>query len=308
MAITQGDLVAGWSTLYQTLFEQDYNKLVAVEQAQLNPLIMEIPLDDNMGNTVTLDWLGAAPQMQQWADEIREQGLGKNEWTVKPLRYEASVAIDIDVLRDARGNIYVPRLQEMTANAARLRYNLISALISSGTTAKCYDGSNFFDTTHQDNANVAQQANKFAASGTSQAQVTNDYYAAKQTMCSFLDDKGAPINSAQFRPLVWIPNNAALEQAFRNLQGATMISNTSNVLANSFDLVIDPKLAGTSWYMFRASDPMRPFIVCRREEANYRDTFAALTDDVIRRRKGLATVQARMGATYGLWQKAVMIQ
>jgi phage major head subunit gpT-like protein len=307
MAIVGSDLVTQWSTLFETLFLNEFNQSVAVERARLDPLTMEIPLADGMGNQVQLDWLGASPQMREWVDEKRAMGLNKYSWSITPKRYEASIEVDLDAFRDARFYVYEPRLKEMAQNASRLRYNLISDLIAGGATANCYDNQYFFDVDHSEGAS-GTQSNKLTATGQSQAQVEADFYSAKSALMGFKDDQGIPMAPNDFRPLVWVPNNPTLEQKFRVLQGATVISQTSNVLANAFDLVVDPRLgSGTSWYMFRTDGVMKSFIVVNREEAKYEDNFASQSDAVFKQRKGMASTVARMTATYGLWQKGVMV-
>jgi phage major head subunit gpT-like protein len=307
MAVVPSDRVTPWSTVFETLFLQEYNQTIAVEQARLSALIMEIPLGDQMGNKVQLDWLGAAPQMREWVDEKRAIGLGNYAWSVVVKRYEASFDVDLDALRDARFNPYEARLREMSSNAARLRYTLLSDLIVGGAATACYDGQFFFDTDHSE-GDSGVQSNKLVGTGTSQASVESDFYSAKSALMGFRDDKNAPLAPNDFRPLVWIPNNPTLEQRFRTLQGAATIAQTSNVLAGAFDLVVDPRLTDANdWFMFRSDGVMRPFIVVNREEASYADNFASQSEDVFKRRKGMASVEARLAATYGMWQRAVMV-
>lgn len=307
MAVVPGDLATQWSTLFETLFLQEFNTTLAVERARLDALVMEIPLGDHMGNQVHLDWLGAAPQLQEWVDEKKAAGLGKFTWDIVVKRYQASMEVDLDAFRDARFNLYEYRLREMAQNGGRLRYQLISDLIAAGAAQTCYDGQFFFDTDHSE-GDSGTQSNKLTGSGTTQSNIETDFYAAKAALMGFRDDKGLPLASIEFRPLVWIPNNATLEQRFRTLQGATTIGNTSNVLASSFDLVVDPRLTDPAdWYMFRTDGLMRAFLVVNRETPNYADNFAAPVGDPFERRIGKASVMARMAASYGLWQKAVMI-
>ena len=62
------------------------------------------------------------------------------------------------------------------------------------------------------------------------------------------------------------------------------------------------------WYMFRVDTPTKPFIVVNREEPHYADNFTTgMSDDVFMRKTGTASVEARIAATYGLWQKAVKV-
>lgn len=309
MAITPSDLTVQWSTNFQTLFLTEFNQTVAVDRATLANITMEIPLPDHRGNKIQLDWLGAAPQMAEWTDEKKALGLGKHEWSATVKSYQASIEVDLNAINDAMMNPYEPRIREMAQNAGRLRYNLISDLLQAGDAAggECYDGQYFFDTDHSE-GDSGSQSNKLTGAGTSQANIETDFYAASAALYGFLDDKGVPLAPSVFRPLVWIPNSATLIQRFRTLQGATVISQTNNVLANSFDIVVDPRLTdATDWYMFRTNGMLKPFLFVNREEANYRDNFAALVGDPFERRVGKASVEARGVATYGMWQQAVQV-
>lgn len=309
MAVVPSDLPVQWSTEFETLFLAEFNNTVAVERARLDPLFMEIPLGDNQGNKVTMDWLGAAPQMRQWKDEKRPGALSNFTWDVEVLDYEASIRVNMNALKDARFNPYDARIREMAQNAARLLYNLVSDLIKNGGTRRCYDGQFFFSTAHTE-GDSGTQSNLLTGTGTSAAQLKADYYSAYTALCGFKDDKGEPLQASDFRPLVWIPNSPTLVQLFEELQASLVISNTTNVLANRFDLVKDPRQTDTNnWFMFRIDTPTKPFIVVNREEPHYADNFtSAMSDDVFLRKTGTASVEARMAATYGLWQKAVMIE
>ena len=48
MAVVPSDLPVGWSVEFETLFLAEYNQTVSVERARLEPLVMEIPLGDQM--------------------------------------------------------------------------------------------------------------------------------------------------------------------------------------------------------------------------------------------------------------------
>src|SRR5579883_2098336 len=120
MAVVPSDLALGWSTQFDTLFHEQYNQSIGVMLSDVSRLLMDMELGDFQGNRVTLDWLGASPQMRQWVDEKRAIGLNKQEITVLVSRYEATIEIDLDALRDGRGNIYVPRIREIAANGSRL--------------------------------------------------------------------------------------------------------------------------------------------------------------------------------------------
>lgn len=309
MPIVPSDLPLQWSTRFETLFLSEYNQSVAVAKKELQPLYIDMPMNDHEGNTVTMDWLGAAPQLEKWVDEKKLRGLNKQEWTVKVLDYDASIGIDLRTFRDARGNVYEPRIREMAQNGSRLRYNLLSDLILGGHTGVCYDGSNFFDVTHSEGKS-GTQSNYLTGTGTSVAQITADYFSAYSALVGFKDDQGVPFQPAPFRPTVWIPNVPSLIQNFRTLQSASLISTTSNVLMSQFDVIIDPRLTWTSnWAMFRTDGVMRPFGYINREEPHYIDNFGSgqYSDDVFLRKMGTVSCEGRGAAFYWMWQKGAMI-
>src|SRR5438270_13011786 len=112
--ITRGDLAAAVSTRFEVAFLASYNQSVAVTNEKFGMCVMDLDIPANTGNTVDLTWLGAAPQLRVWADEKRAIGLNKNEWSVTISRFEATMEFDLDALNDARWNLYVPRIAEMS--------------------------------------------------------------------------------------------------------------------------------------------------------------------------------------------------
>lgn len=303
------DLAVQWSTQYSTLFGSQFNQSVAVIDAQMSPIIMPMDLGDHQGNKVTLDWLGASPQMRRWVDEKRAIGLAKYTIDVVVERFEATVEIDLDALRDARGNIYEPRIREIAQNGTRLPYNLVSELIRGGETGSAYDGQNFFDTDHSEGDSGAQ-SNELTGTGTSEAQITADYYSAKSAMMGFKDDKGVPLHPYDFRPQIWIPNDATLIQRFKKLQTASLVSSgETNVLKGEFDLVIDPQFTDANdWYMHRTDTIMKPYFRVNREPVHYEDNFGTGHPDVWGKRIGQAGAVGRMAMAYGMWQCAVKVK
>lgn len=305
--IVPADLATGWSTKFETLFRTQFNQSVAVIDAQMNPLIMPMELGDFQGNKITLDWLGASPQMRAWADEKRAIGLGKYSIDVVVNRYEATVEIDLDALKDGRGDIYTPRIREIAQNGTRLPYNLVSELIRNGETGTAYDGQNFFDTDHSE-GDSGSQSNELTGTGTSLAQITTDYYAAKAALYGFKDDKGVPLHPYDFRPQVWIPNNKTMIERFETLKNATLTdAGNTNTLKDRFDLVVDPQFADAdNWVMFRTDTIMKPFFRVNREAVHYVDNFGTGHPDVWSRRIGQAGAEGRIAMAYGMWQTAVL--
>lgn len=314
MPVVSSDIASYWSTTFEVWFQATFNPSQGVEAARFNQLVMDLDLPNFGGNRINLNWLGAAPQLQEWVDEKKAHGLNRYEWEILVKRWEATIEVDLDAIADARGNVYEFRMREMGLNASRHRYNLISALLSGGAASLGYDGQYFFDTDHAEGSS-GTQSNKLTGSGTSLANVTTDYYAAKSKLMQFLDDQGEPFWVGDFRPLVWFPaGNATLFQHFMELKGATLVSGAagvaaSNILVNDFDLIPDPKLASNSndWYMLNPEGEMKPFVAVNREAIHYEDNFGSNHPDIWSRRIGQASSVGRDNIAYAMWQKACMI-
>lgn len=308
MAITLNQLAQTISTRYEVIFRNKYNQSVNVDMAKFKPMVMNVDVPDFTGNRVSLNWLGASPQLQEWVDEKQGKDILNYDWEVVVKRWEASMDVDMDAFKDARWNIYEPRIREMAKNASRHTYVLLSDLMQAGETGLCYDGQGFFDTDHSEGAS-GTQSNELTGTGTTLAQVTTDYYTAKSALMGFKDDVGEVMHPTDFRPLIWIPNSPTLIERFNNLKLAGVLSQTSNILVNDFDIVVDPRFTDlTDWYMFRNDTELKSFINVNREEFHYEDNFGSGTDDVFKRRVGMVSVVGRDNMTYGMWQCAVKVK
>ena len=158
-------------------------------------------------------WLGR--QMRQWKDENEPGNITNYTWDVEVLDYEASLRVNMNALKDALQPVPAVAMSGNAQRRARLRY-LLSDLIKNGATKKCSTRSS--SSIPITKATAGRESDKLTGTGTSAAQVTTDYYTAYTALCGFKDDKGEAMQATDFRPLVWIPNNATFVQVFEALQ------------------------------------------------------------------------------------------
>ncbi|HPW22173.1 MAG TPA: Mu-like prophage major head subunit gpT family protein [Vicinamibacterales bacterium] len=300
------------STQYEAWFLDTYNAAVAVPASAYGNLILPLTLENFQGNRISLNWLGAAPQLREWVDEKRPVGISENDWEIVVARWEASIEVDLDALNDGQWRRYEPRIREMTANASRHRYNLISDLIKNGESARCYDGQDFFDTDHVEGSS-GTQSNKLTGTGTTLDKVVDDFFSAKAALMTFKDDKGQPFWAGDFRPLIWAPATATMMQRFDTLRGVVPVApGTTDIPRLDFDVVYDPRLTDANdWHMANPASQLKPFISVNREEMHYEDNFSAgsaASPDVFNRRVGIASVVGRDNMTYGMWQTMVKVK
>lgn len=311
--ISLRDIATAVSTQYNCWFMESFNDTVVQVEADLGRLLQTMELGDNEGDRVRADWLGGVPALREWVDEKRAREFSSYNWTVIVKDWESTVRIRLNTLKDARWNMYEPRIRGMAINAARHPYQMVSDLIRLGATTVCYDGQYMFDTDHSEGAS-GSQSNKLTGTGTSVAQLKTDYYAAKAALMQFKDDRGEPIWVGDFRPLVWAPATGPIMEGFETLRSEQLLainsgSQSNKTLGNKFDVVYDPKLTDANdWYMFNPASPMKPLMRVKREEIHYVDNFGSgdhENSDVWKSRVGEAGVEGRDAYDYAMWQTAV---
>lgn len=313
--ISLRDASAAASTLFAVWFQEQYNNSAPAMEVELGPLFQTVNIGDYEGDRLTANWLGAPPPIREWIGEKQAREILDHAWTVLVKNREATVRIDLNALRDSRGNMYEPRIRNMAAYAVRHPYQRLSSLISGGAATVCYDGQYFFDTDHSEGSS-GTQSNKLTGTGTSVAQVKTDFYAAKAKLTSLLDDSGEPMWVGDFKPHVWAPSTGPLMEALMTLMNESTVSfavgsQSNNNLAGRFTATFDPKLnAANDWYMFNPGTPLKPFVRLLREPIHYVDNFSDgshANPSVWSARIGEAGVEGRDGYDYGMWQSAVMI-
>mgnify|MGYP001501929187 CR=1 FL=1 len=96
----------------------------------------------------TYAWLGQYPKLREWLGDRQLKNMAASGYVLTNKKYESSVAIPKDAIDDDQYGIYSPLFREM-GYAARVHPDeLIFGLLAAGASTQCYDGKNFFDTTH----------------------------------------------------------------------------------------------------------------------------------------------------------------
>ena len=122
-------------------------------------------------------------------------------------------------------------------------------------------------------------------------------------MMGFNDDQGGPMCISATGLVCVVPTTmylTALEAV-----NATIVSDTTNVLAGAARVVAFPWLADASkWYLLKTDGVVRPFIFQDREPVEF-TSLTESSDEGFRREKYLFGVRARYRITYGYWQNAI---
>lgn len=98
--------------------------------------------------TEKYSWLGAWPKIREWIGDRVVNELSGHEYSITNKRFEGTVEVDGDDMRDDQLGIYGPMFEEQGRATAAFPDELVFGLLAAGATQKCYDGQYFFDTDH----------------------------------------------------------------------------------------------------------------------------------------------------------------
>lgn len=260
-------------------------------------------------DTETYKWLGSMPRMREWGTGRVARGLRTESYSVENLKYEATIEVDRDEIADDKTGQIRIRIGELAERAASHKDYLVAQLLINGELSgfNSYDGVTFFNQNHV-SGDSGVQSNMLTHEAVDPDDATTEEFkgalkAAIGAMMAFKDDRGEPMSISATGLVCAVPTTmylTALEAV-----NATMISNTSNVLAGAARVIAFPWLSNASkWYLLKTDRVVRPLIFQDREPVE----FTALTeesDEGFRREKFLYGVRARYRITYGYWQYAV---
>ena len=259
----------------------------------------------------TYRWLGSLPRMREWGQGRVAKGIGGESYSVENLKYESTLEVDRDEISDDKTGQIQIRVAELAQRAASHKDYLIAQLLINGETAgfHSYDGVSFFSQNHVSGSSGVQ-SNMMSSSAVDPDNPTLEEFKigmknAIGTMMALKDDQGEPLSIAASGLVCAVPTTMHIT-AMEALN-ATIINNTSNILAGVARVVALPWLSDVSkWYLLKTDGIIRPFIFQDREPIE----FTALTEDSdegFRREKFLFGVRARYRMAYGYWQFATRV-
>ncbi len=257
----------------------------------------------------TYKWLGSIPRMREWGTGRVAKGLGTESYSVENLKYESTLEVDRDEIADDKTGQVRIRVSELADRAATHKDYLLSQLLINGETSgfNSYDGVSFFNDAHVSGSSGSQD-NKLTYNATDADSPTTTEFkeslkSAIANMMGFKDDQGDPMSISASGLLCVVPTTMFLTAM--EAINATMINNTTNVVAGAARVIAFPWLTDLSkWYLLKTDGVIRPFIFQDREPVE----FTALTEDSdegFRREKFLYGVRARYRMAYGYWQFGV---
>lgn len=129
----------------RTSFRAIFNNAIATAPSVWAKVAMKIPSGSGQN---TYAWLGQATRFREWLGDRIIQNLEAHGFTIVNKRYENTVGVKADDIKDDNIGVYTPLIQQL-ANDSQIFYDeLLFDLIKNAHQTKCYDGQNFFDTDH----------------------------------------------------------------------------------------------------------------------------------------------------------------
>lgn len=233
---------------------------------QINPGLMGAAMViQSNGAYEKMGWLGAMPAVRQYIGELNAKQLNDYDYTIRNLKWEASVPVEQDDLDDDQtGTIQmIPGflVDRIMAHPEKL----MIALATGGTSGLAYDGIAFFS-----NASGARTIdNLLAGTGVDTlAHMDADLTAAQVAMAGFTDDQGEILNLQG--DTIWCP--MAQENNWRRLvdsAGDPTVTggNTFNPHRGKYTVIGDARLDAvdsTDWYLLSTKEQVKPFVFSMR--------------------------------------------
>lgn len=267
----------------------------------------------------TYDWLAAMPGMREWIGPRIVEGFKERTFTIYNKHYERTLEVNRDKLEDSPMSAVADAglRMELFLEAARkldddLLFNAavaapaagqVGGLLAGGASTVCYDGQFFFDTDHPTDLDATgTQSNLEAAAF---ALTGPNFATARARMMAYKGENG--------RPLGIMPNLLVVPPALENTAHGIVTaiygsSGASNVQVGQAKVEVVPELAAlsdTTWYLFDTLSPgPKPFILQNRSPLKMVFRGSETDGPVFERNALQWGIDRRVGAGYGIWQKA----
>lgn len=256
-------------------------------------------------------WLDRIPEVREWLGERTVNNLVARVQAIPNKLFEDTIRVKRTDIEDDQIGVYAPQFTELARSTKLWPDKIIVDALKAGTSAKVYDGQNYFDASHpinpEDSASTTQ-SNNFTGTALSAPNVA----AVKAAMMGYKTRDGVPM---EIEPdLLVVP--PALEFTARQiLFGSLIAQNTvltgptygaaapTNVLQGSMRLLVLPRLAGvdTTWYVMATNRGIKPMIFQRRTAAEFTFLNRPTDANVFMHDEYLFGTRMRGAAGYGPW-------
>ena len=264
----------------------------------------------------TYAWFGQVPAMELILDDASPKFTGVTSATYELTNklYKAAMQLKRKDLDDDQTGLIDLRIQELARVGVEHLNSLVINLLINGDvsgTGNDYTGQAFFNNTHTARLSSGAGDNIIAGTGVTVAAIKTDIGTAISTSAAFLGENGLPFHTGMSEFTVVAP--VALQMQLIEAIRAPLISNTSNILLNQFNIGIltDPRLDAddaNDYYVLHTGGAIKPFILQERDGFE----FQALDDMEATELAAIHEIYRyinrwRGTAGYAHWQNAVKV-
>jgi phage major head subunit gpT-like protein len=291
MGIVNGETLFATQIGFSTTFKQAFD----LAQTSLPLWANEAP---SKGKSEQYKWPLAIPLMSEWVDEAQYEQAVAQGWQIDNKTFMAGVEIEREDIEDDNLAIWSGYVAQLGEEAKQHPYRLLVTLLEAGFATKCYDGQNFFSTTHKDKgSNVVWEnliTDHFAQAG---------FEKAKLKLRRMKDTKGRPLNLTPSH--LFVPPD--LEAAALGVVAVDRLANgASNPNYKAVEVVVDPFLASAQkWYLADLTKRVKPFVYQLRRAAQFVAQDQPTDENAMARRTFRYQVNGRWNVGYGLPQFVV---
>ncbi|MBF0445087.1 MAG: Mu-like prophage major head subunit gpT family protein [Magnetococcales bacterium] len=93
-------------------------------------------------------WLGELPGLREWIGKRHINAMGVYDYTIKNRKFEDTVAVPADDIKDDSYGTYAVRFEMMGKMGKQFPNQLVFAMLASGFSSLCYDKKPFFAADH----------------------------------------------------------------------------------------------------------------------------------------------------------------
>jgi phage major head subunit gpT-like protein len=221
----------------------------------------------------TYRWLGQVSPMRQWTGTRHKTGLSVYEQVIANVKYEATMEMMLDDLRQDKTGRLAPKVQDFAVRAATLpQAEVTSKVLVANATA--YDGLALF--ADRSAVKTGGSINNNLTGGvynvvTPAAPTTEEMKAcildATQVLLSAKDDQGEPTNADSKSFVVMVPHNlapaalGALRMEYTSAGVSNSLLSVSQGMSWTYDVAVNPRLtSSTQFYVMRTDSAVKGLI------------------------------------------------
>lgn len=198
-------------------------------------------------SAVNIATVSNVPGMREFKAE-RKHGVAEDSVvTIVPRTHEATLDVKREDIEDDNIGRVPAMVKMMTSKANRYYGSLAIAALELGFTAKLNDGQAVFSAKHGNLITGALSKETFTK--------------AYDALLAMTDSDGEPIFAMPTHLIVGTKNRAAAEKI---LKATTGVNGETNTDYKAVELIVDPRISGTTWALVAAGDGIMPLTIAER--------------------------------------------